>query len=151
MQNKEDFMIEDDTIKLLKECSSGTTMAIHSIDEILEKTKNDELKKILSDSKNTHKKLATEVDNYLKACHDEPKDPSAMAKSMSFIKTNVKMTTNPGDDTIADLITEGCNMGIKSLYRYLNQYKNADKSVIKLANEIIDEEENLRKQLRFYL
>jgi hypothetical protein len=126
-------------------------MAIHSIDEILEKTKNEELKKILSDSKNTHRKLATEVDNLLKTCHDDPKEPNIMAKSMSTMKTTMKMAADSSDETIADLITDGCNMGIKSLYRYLNQYKNADKDVVKLTNELIKEEEDLRKQLRYYL
>lgn len=30
---------------------------------------------------------------------------------MSWMKTHLKTAVEPGDDTIADLITDGCNMG----------------------------------------
>lgn len=144
-------MESHDTVKLLRECSSGITMAVDAIDEILESTKDDTLKKILQKSKTKHEELRKEADNYLKALHDEPKEPGVMAKGMSWMKTNFKMTANPGDETIADLITDGCNMGIKSLHRYLNQYQNADKDITKLAKDIIEEEEALRRDIRCYL
>jgi len=70
---------------------------------------------------------------------------------MSHLKTNFKMTTNPTDETIADLITDGCNMGIKSLYRYLNQYKTADKDIRKLAEKLIHLESDLRENICAYL
>ena len=47
--------------------------------------------------------------------HDDGKDPNPMAKGMSWIKTNVKLVIDESDNTIADLITDGCNMGVKSL------------------------------------
>ena len=50
---------------------------------------------------------------------------------MSFIKTNFKMGMNESDTTVAELITDGCNMGIKSLNKYsfipLLQRLNFDK------------------------
>jgi hypothetical protein len=45
---------------------------------------------------------------------------------MSWMKTNMKLSMEDSDATIADLMTDGCNMGVKSLNRYLNQYKAAD-------------------------
>lgn len=144
-------MANDDTIKLLKECSSGTAMAVDAINEILEDVVNSDLKNLLRTSREEHEELAKDVDNYLKAFHDEPKDPSIMAKGMSHLKTNFKMTTKPTDETIADLITDGCNMGIKSLYRYLNQYKTADKDIKKLAEKLIRLESNLRENICAYL
>ena len=84
------------------------------------------------------------------ACGDnaEEKEPNPMAKGMSWIKTNVKMGMDNSDKTVADLITDGCNMGIKSLYKYLNQYKNADEESKKICNKLIDIEETLRQDLR---
>jgi hypothetical protein len=52
---------------------------------------------------------------------------------------------------VADLITDGCDMGVKSLYRYLNQYKTANDKAKNLANKIIEEEESLRKEMKPYL
>ena len=70
---------------------------------------------------------------------------------MSFIKTNFKMGMNESDTTVAELITDGCNMGIKSLNKYLNQYKMADEISKKVTEKLIRLEEDLHKDLRIYL
>ena len=67
------------------------------------------------------------------------------------MKTNMKMTMDKSDATVADLITDGCNMGIKSLHRYLNQYSAADKQSQDICNQIITIEETLARELRCYL
>ena len=58
-----------------------------------------------------------------------------MAKGMSWIKTNVKLSVNESDNAVADLITDGCNMGIKTLNKYLNQYEAADEKSKNLAKK----------------
>ena len=70
---------------------------------------------------------------------------------MSFIKTNVKMGIDESDKTVANLITDGCNIGIKSLNKYLNQYAMADVISKKITEKLIRLEENLRKELSTYL
>lgn len=70
---------------------------------------------------------------------------------MSFIKTNVKMGIDESDKTVANLITDGCNMGIKSLNKYLNQYAMADVISKKITEKLIRLEENLRNELSTYL
>ena len=74
-----------------------------------------------------------------------------MAKSMSWLKTNVKLVLNESDETIADLMTDGCNMGIKSLNKYLNQYKAADEKSRAMAIRLIGLEEGLVKDIRMFL
>lgn len=140
-----------DTVKLLKECDAGTKMAVASIDEVLDKVTDDGLKDLLQESKNHHKELEMEILEKLKEHNAEEKEPNPMAKGMSWMKTNVKMGMDNSDKTVADLITDGCNMGIKSLYKYLNQYQNADEESKKLCNKLIDIEETLRKDLRNHL
>ena len=70
---------------------------------------------------------------------------------MSRVKTGVKTTMESGDATIADLITDGCNMGIKSLHKYLNQYEKAEKNAKEMAKQIIEIEEKLRSEVAEYL
>ena len=74
-----------------------------------------------------------------------------MIKAMSTAKTNMEMMVKPEAGTIADLITDGCNMGVKSLAKYLNQYKAADESAKDLCKRLIAIEEQLAKDLRGYL
>ena len=74
-----------------------------------------------------------------------------MAKSMSWIKTNVMLLVDEQDHTIADLITDGCNMGVKSLNRYLNEYGAAEEKVKDIAKKLIALEDKLAKDIRDYL
>ena len=144
-------MANSDTIKLLKECDSGSKMAVASIDEVLDKTCNEELKKLLQESKEHHEKLGNELHELLKEYGSEEKDPSPIIKGMSWIKTNMKISMDDSDATIADLMTDGCDMGTKSLYKYLNEYNEADHSAKALCKRLISIEEELRKDLRGYL
>ena len=143
--------MEDDTIKLLRECNAGIKMGVSSLDEVLEHVKDEKLKELLEESKSTHEKLGDETHSYLMKFHDEGKEPNPMAKMMSWVKTNFKLGDEESDRVVADLITDGCNMGVKSLYRYLHQYKAADEDVKKLVGKVIEVEENLIKEMREYL
>lgn len=144
-------MINEDTIYLLRECNSGIKMGVFSLDEVLEKTENEDLKKLLEAAKETHTVLGNKTHEILSQYQDEDKEPSAMAKGMSWIKTNVKLTIDDSDKVIADLITDGCNMGVKSLSRCLNQYPAAEERVISITRELVQAEEQLAKDLRPYL
>ena len=144
-------MISNDTIKLLKECDSGTKMAVTSIDEILEQVKNNELKSILQACKEKHSDIGNQIHKILSQNNEKDKDPNPVAKSMSWIKTNVKMMMDDNDQTIADLLTDGCNMGVKSLNKYLNQYTNADDTSKNLCTDLICIENDLLKNLTSYL
>ncbi len=144
-------MENQDTIHLLKECDAGTKMAISSIDEILEKVKDPELKSILSKSKEEHNKIEDEIKCLTEEYDSEEKEPNAMAKGMSWLKTNIKMGMDESDSTIADLITDGCNMGVKSLNEYLNKYTTANSKVKDICNRLIKLEEQLCKDIKGYL
>lgn len=52
---------------------------------------------------------------------------------------------------VAELMTDGCDMGIKSLSRYLNVYEAADDKAKKIAKKLIDLENDLCSGLREYL
>ena len=110
-------MIEQDTVKLLRECNAGIKMGVQSIDDLLPKAEDDRLKDTLSQSKQEHEKLGNQTHELLNEFHDEGKEPHPVAKGMSWMKTNMKMAMEETDHTIADLITDGCNMGVKSLSR----------------------------------
>ncbi len=144
-------MVNPDTIKLLRECDAGTKMAVNSIDEILEKVDDEKLKRLLQESKEHHKQLELDIHKQLDTYKAEEKEPNAMARGMSWMKTNMKLGMNDSDATIADLLTDGCDMGIKSLYKYMNQYDDADKTSKEICEKLIAIEEKLEKDLRKYL
>ena len=144
-------MVEQDTIRLLRECDAGVKMGVESIDEVLEYVGSERLKTVLTDCKNDHEKLNGEIQTLLDKYKDEGKDPNPIAKGMSWMKTNVKLAFNESDSTIADLITDGCNMGVKSLNKYLNEYKAADEVSKDIAKKLINLEEELAVDVRGFL
>lgn len=144
-------LIEQDTIKLLRECDAGIKMGVSAIDEVLEYVESQELKSCLLKSMEEHEKIKGNLLELLNEYHDDGKEPSAMAKGMSWIKTNFKLSVSESDDVVADLITDGCNMGVKSLYKYLNQYKSADEKSKDMAKKLISIEENLMANMRKFL
>ena len=144
-------MIEQDTIRLLRECDAGITMGIDSIEDVLDRIKNTGLREMLVTCQREHQKLRAEVEQLLDRYQDDGKDPNPIAKGMSWMKTNMKMTMEGSDATVADLMTDGCNMGVKSLNKYLNQYKAADETSKDIAKRLIDLEHQLTLDLRGYL
>lgn len=144
-------MENKDTICLLKECDSGTKMAVASIDEVLDRVHAAPMKKLLTESKAHHEKLGNEIHSLLLKHQSEEKEPNAMAKGMSWLKTNMKMTMDESDATAADLITDGCNMGVKTLHKYLNQYSDADSTSKEICKRLVKIEEELCRDMRAYL
>lgn len=144
-------MIEQDTIKLLRECDAGIKMGVASIDSILDHVRNAAFKRCLTDCKQAHEKLKVEIQSLLDKYHDDGKDPKPMAKGMSWMKTNMKLGMDESDETIADLMTDGCNMGVKSLNKYLNQYQAADEVSKDITKRLIKLEEQLVINIRPFL
>ncbi len=144
-------MIEQDTIKLLRECDAGVKMGISSIDDVLDDVKSVKLKEYLVNCKNEHIELDREINQLLDKYHDDGKEPNPMAKGMSWIKTNMKLAMKESDETVADLMTDGCNMGVKSLNKYLNQYSAADEVTKDICKRLINLEEKLAVDIRKYL
>ena len=122
--------MNNDTILLLKECDSGLKMAISSLDEVLDVIKNQKL---------------------LKEHHLQEKEPSLLAKSMSWLKMNFKIQMNDDDQTIASLLFEGCSMGIETLYKYLHQYENASSKIKEVTEKLIEIEKELSQNIQNYL
>ncbi len=145
-------MPSDDTIKLLNECNAGVKMGVESINEVIDHVKNDDLRNILNKYLEDNKNLGDKTHEYLNQFHDSGKEPSPIAKTMSWFKTNIKLLQGSDvDEQIADLMTDGCNMGIKSIYRYLNKYPNANNDVKGLAKDIIKSQEKFLDDLRIFL
>ena len=144
-------MIEQDSVKLLRECDAGTKMGISSIDEVLPYVHASELRVLLEECKKEHEQLGEEMQKILDRYGDDGKNPSPIAKGMSWMKTSVKLAMKDSDRTIADLMTDGCNMGVKSLNRYLNEYKAAEEKVKDISKRLINLEEKLAIDIRGYL
>jgi hypothetical protein len=144
-------MIEQDTIRLMRECDAGIEMGVSAIEDVLDHVQGEKFKRCLVHCQKEHEKLKKEIQTLLDRYHDDGKEPSPMAKGMSWMKTNWRMALDGSDRTIADLITDGCNMGVKSLNKYLNQYQAASEETKDITKRLINLEEELAVEIRQFL
>ena len=140
-----------DTKALLLECGAGVQMALGAIDDVLGQTRDKALEQALLTCRETHRALEKQTKALLSAEHIPEKSANAMARGMSWLKTSTKLAVSPADETVADLITDGCNMGVKSLNRYLNQYTAADEVSKDITKRLINLEERLVIDIRQFL
>lgn len=141
----------NDTEKLLRECNAGIKMGVNAIDGVMSSVRSHTLKEKLKAGKDAHAKLGSETHKLLNERGEGGKSTNAMARRMASMKTSMKLAFMPGDRSVAELITDGCNMGIKSLSRYRNQYVNASPKAKEIADELIRIEEGLSHDMRGYL
>lgn len=144
-------MIEHDTIELLRECDAGMQMGVSTIDEVKDHVINRQFRTQLDGYQREYAQLQNEIRELLHKYNDEGKDPNPIAKGMAWMKTNMTVSLSETDETIADIITDGCNMGIKSLNKYLNQYKAADEKSKDFAKKLINLQERQLEGMRQYL
>lgn len=144
-------MIQQDTIRLLRECDAGVRMGIASLDDVRKRVREDDLDARLAASRREHEQLGEKIRAALRRFGDEGKAPAAVARGMAWLKASAELAAEPSRETAADLITDGCNMGVKSLSRYLNQYAAADEDSKAIARQLIALEDVLAKQMRDFL
>ena len=144
-------MINQDTVRLLRECDAGVRMGIASLDDVLPSVKSQALAGKLSDCRDEHVKLEREIGEHLSRFGDSGKKPNPMARGMAAMKSDVELAIDESDARVASLITDGCNMGVKSLSKYLNQYAAADEFSKDIAKRLIALEDTLAREIRGFL
>ena len=69
-------MIEQDTVKLLRECDAGVKMGVASIEDVLDNVQAEPLRRRLADCKAEHKALEQEIQGLLDRYQDDGKAPN---------------------------------------------------------------------------
>ena len=145
------MFMSNDTVKLLRECNAGCKSATNSMEQVLRYLDNEDLKMLIDEYNDKHIKLGDECHQMLNELDEEEKDPDKMAKTFSWISTEVKLMMDGNSQKIAELMIDGCNLGIKSLSKYINQYKNASNESVDLAKRLIKIEQEFMNELLKYL
>lgn len=140
-----------DTIALLKECNAGSKMATSSMEQISEYVATPEFKEMLHRYNAEHIKIGDQCHTILNESGVDEKDPHPVAKAMSWLTSEVKLTMNGDEKKAAGILMDGCSMGIKSLSEYLNQYSAADDQAKRLCEKLRKLEEDMMEELQKYV
>ena len=126
-------------------------MGESAIEKTLATAKNEQLRAALTECKNTHAVLGDRTHALLLRSGADTKDPHAVIRMMSDVKIHTSLAMRGKDSTVASLMTDGCDMGVKSLSKYLNRYKKANPEAKDIARKLIDCELALEEKLRQFL
>ena len=143
--------MDEQTRKLLEECSIGCKMAVNSLEQITDYIKDSDLKKLVENYISRHKDLEAEAVKALQNSGNDAKDPGALSSVFAWFTTEMKLTFNDDNTRIAKLLMDGCNMGIQTLGERMNTLNQADSSALALARKIIKSEQELMKELQAFL
>lgn len=143
--------MNEDTINLLKECNAGCKSATNSMEQVMEFVEDTELKKLIEKYNAPHIQIGESCTKLLNEVNEEEKDPTPMAKTFSWLSTEIKLTINNDTCKIAKILMDGCNMGIQSLSEYKNKYANASKESLDLTERLIKIEQDFMDELRAFL
>lgn len=143
--------MDKDTVELLADCTAGIEMAVSTMDGVLPNVKDQTLRKKLQDSIHTHREIRNDTVAMLHSLGGQEKQPPLMAKGMSWLKTNTRFAFGPNDPGAAELVANGCDMGVRSLCKSRNRYGGADVQAKQLAERLIDCEEQLSAGMRPYM
>ena len=139
------------TIELLRSCDAGLKTAVNCMEELVDRAKAPELEELLTDYLEQNERLGNEVHSALQRAGGREKDPSTMARMMAWGKINMMYALHPSDETVADLTSEGCAMGIKSVSHSRNRCAQADEEAQKLAGRVVECEQALLEKLNPFL
>lgn len=140
-----------DTVDLLQQVSKGLHMAMFSFDDLIGDVRNPALRKVLEESRDDHKRLLNENSNILKGYHRSDRDISAMAKFMAHMSADMKLDMEDSDRVIANIITKGCDTGIRNLRKYVNEYAASDPAAVDTARKLVTAEEEPKDNIAIYL
>lgn len=140
-----------DTVCLLKEVNAGCKMATNSMEQVLPYVKDENLKRLIHNYNASHVDIGDECHTMLNDKGDDEKDPHKMASAMSWFSVEMKLLMGADNAKIAGMLMDGCNMGIQSVSKYINQYSSASKESVNLADRLIKDEEKFMLSLKEYL
>ena len=138
--------MDEQTKKLLKECSSGCKMAINSLNQVRDFVKDEKLHQLLDQYDKKHKELEEEIGSALEKSGEKEMDPNPAAAMFSRLTTDVKLMLHDDSSQIAKLLME-----IQSIGKFLNEYKEASFESRSLAKKLVHMDEQLMKELKPFL
>lgn len=136
---------------LLRDCDAGIEMGVSAIEQVLDYVQSELMRRALVDCQIRHRQLKEQIEKELCRWGEEGREPGPIAKGMSWIKTNVLLGMSADDKSVAELIMDGCHMGIKSLSRSLDGCPFAEEQARSLCRELIAQEDKLSRELRQFL
>ena len=140
-----------ETSHLMRKVSSGCKYATESISVALDYAKGRHMRELLTRYNKRHEALKGEVIEALNKRGEGESSHPTMAATMTKLHMNISLSISAKDSRLAELMINGCHMGIKTLYKDKHRCRGASSEAQALADELIGIEEEMMGELYSYL
>ncbi|MCI8266665.1 MAG: hypothetical protein HFH79_04520 [Lachnospiraceae bacterium] len=143
--------MKKDDQEILKEVQKNSSMAINAINTISEKVHDNALQQELSKQKLWYSVIQNKATDRLQNERAEEYHASAMQDLM--LKGGIQMNTftNCSTSKIAELMIQGSNRGITSMWKSMNHHQNSGNLSMEVAKELVDFEQKSIARLKKFL
>ena len=140
-----------DDIKVLQEIQRNTKMAMKAIDAISDKIYDDDLSIQAARESMKYADIYNQATDRLldgkAASYKETGFQDLMLKGGIHVNTMLDTSTSH----IAEMLIQGSNRGLTSMWKALNHHENAGNKSMEIAKELMDFEEKNIERLKQYL
>lgn len=143
--------METINIKLLDRIYQNAKTGSQSIEELLEKIKDDDFKSIVVSQQSQYDIVAKECEMIAKSKNTEPKDNNFFTKMKQSTMVGLSTLTDKSVRHMAELMMQGTAMGIVDIIEALCDYHCADEEILKMGKNLQTMQEKYFDELKKYL
>ncbi|MCM1253678.1 MAG: hypothetical protein NC321_12720 [Clostridium sp.] len=143
--------MKQDDIAILREIQKNTQMAMTTIDTLLDKTSDDEFCIKLSRQSIEYAKIHNDAVEQLVEENSATYRSNQITDMMLRGSVHMGTLLNISTSHLAEMMIEGSNRGLTSMYKTVKHNTLAQDRSVELAQELMDFEERSIEQMREYL
>ena len=132
---------KNDNLNLLEAVVQNTEMGKNTLEQIAE----------LLRQRNLYHQLNQEAHTAMEACGGTAQGQSAMAKFNTKMGISMKTLTDKSTRNLAEMLTQGSGMGVVDCVKAQKDYPNAAPGTKRLAQRLMEFEEDNRVRLEQFL
>lgn len=133
--------------EILNYIHQNAQMGIETLPELIKISTDNEFIEELRSEFTEYKKIFDETTKLLGESKSIPK----ITKFTSYIMIKMEVLMDKSPSHIAEMLIKGSVMGIIEIEKNFNDYKNANKEILDLANKLLQTEKNNIENLKKYL
>lgn len=139
-------------VKVLKELYLNTETAKLSLDNVIKKTDDTDLRNLLLNQYESYNEFSNKVVSQLNRNGETPKEVNAFNKALRWGTINMSTLFDKTPSRIADMMIQESNEGIISINKELNINSDSlSEDTLNLASDLLSLEQNNLEQLKAFL
>ena len=138
-------------LTILNEIHKGVTMGMASLEQIADKTQDQDLKDDLSFQYNEYQNTLNDVNKKFQEQGEIPDDTPVNTKIMGWTGIQMNTINDTSNSKLSEILIQGYDMGIIKGVKLLNQSPDASGDVKNILNGFITMQENCIDRLKKFL